>query len=247
MKALQGRIAIVTGASSGIGAATARALAAHGANIALVARREDRLVALAEEIRGLGAESLVAAADVARESSAFGVVDRVLAAFGLVDVLVNSAGIIRPGTIAAAEPAHWRDTLDINLLAPMYLSQAVLRSMLPRESGHIVNVSSNAARRPGSPGNNAYSASKYGMTGFSDALRLEVGPMGIRVTLVEPGATATDVHESIPDEAARRFMQEHLHRPTVLQAEDVAAAICFAVCQPPRVNVDNIWLTPTRS
>ncbi len=247
MQSLEGKVALVTGASSGIGAATASMLASMGARVALVARRLEKLHDLCEEIAAAGGEGRAFAADVGDEAQAFTVCEAVLAQFGQVDILVNNAGIIRPGGIAEGHCQDWRDTFDINLLAPMYMSKAVLGDMRARQCGHIVTVSSNAAKIPGSEGNNAYSASKYGITAFSAGLRKEVAAHGIRVTIVEPGTTSTEISESIADPALREAMSAHIGRETSMQAEDIAAAICYAVSQPARVNVDEIWLTPTRS
>ncbi len=243
---LEGKIAIVTGASAGIGAATARMLAAQGAQVALVARRRERLEALCEEIAAAGGEAAAFAADVGDEVQAEATVAAVIARFGRVDMLVNNAGIIRPGGIAGADAADWRDTFDINLLGPMYWSRAVLPDMLARGAGHILTVSSNAAKGPGAPTNNAYAASKHAITAFCGGLRREVGPQGVRVTIVEPGATHTEIAETIAAPGARDAMRQHLNHSSVMQAEDIAAAICYALGQHPRVNVDEIWLTPTK-
>ncbi len=243
---LAGKVALVTGASAGIGKATAEMLAAAGANVAVVARRLDRLEAVCATIGAAGGEAAAFAADVASESQAQSVVAAVLERYGRIDILVNNAGIIRPGGIVDGDGQGWRDTFDVNVLAPMYWSRAVLVDMLARESGHIVTVSSNAAKGPGAPTNNAYAASKHAMTAFCGGLRKEVAAQGIRVTVVEPGATETEIAETITDPQARDMMRAHLHNERVMQASDIAAAICYAVSQHPRVNVDELWLTPTR-
>ncbi len=243
---LNNKVALITGASSGIGLETARMMAGLGASVALVARRRERLQALQREIVESGGDASVFTADVASESEARAVTRQVVETYGRVDILVNSAGIIRPGTLLDADVRDLKDTIEINLLAPMYMSKAVLEHMLSRGEGHVVTVSSNAAKLLGSTANNAYCASKHGVTGFSNSLRKEVAAHGIRVTLVEPGTTETEIATSIPDPETRRLMDEHIRKETVMQAGDVAAAICYAVSQHPRVNVDEIWLTPTR-
>jgi NADP-dependent 3-hydroxy acid dehydrogenase YdfG len=241
-----GDVALVTGASAGIGKATALALAGAGARVALVARRAEQLQEVVDEIRRSGGESSYYVADVALEDQAAAAVARVEETFGAVDILVNNAGIIRPGSIASGNPRDWRDTFDINLLAPMYVSRGVLPGMQSRGKGHIVTVSSNAAKLPGSASNAAYSASKYALTALVNALRNEVASYGIRVTVVEPGATESDIASTIPDEATRAQMDAYVHREGVMKPEDVAAAILYAVTQPQRVNVNEIWLTPTQ-
>lgn len=243
---LQGKVALVTGASAGIGSATAIALAEAGARVALVARRKERLEELEKAIAASGGEALALAADVADELRASEVVGEVVERFGKVDILVNNAGIIRSGGIADGDPRDWRDTFEINVLAPMYWSKAVLEGMKSRGEGHIVTVSSNAAKGPGAPTNNSYAASKHAITAFCGGLRREVGPLGIRVTVVEPGATETEIAETLTDPQAREAMMAHLHNARVMQASDIAGAIRYAVSQHPRVNVDEIWLTPTQ-
>lgn len=240
-----GRVALITGASSGIGRATALMLAQNGMNIGLVARRADRLESLKSDIDRMNVMCEYHVADVGMEGGARGAAEWALETFGRVDVLVNNAGILRPGSIESQSYEEWQDTLAINLLAPMCLTQALLPTMKQQGDGHIVNISSNAAKVPLGANLAAYSASKHGITAFSAALRKEVSGHGIRVTIVEPGTTETEVSDSIPDEASRSFIESCIHRETVMLAEDVAAAILYAVSQPVRVNVDEIWLTPT--
>jgi NADP-dependent 3-hydroxy acid dehydrogenase YdfG len=241
---LRDKIAIVTGASSGIGAAAADMMARDGAVVVAVARRADRLAALVKRIAAAGGRALAIPADVTREAQANNVVEQTLKHYGRVDILVNSAGIIRLGSVADADPAHWREQIDINLLAPMYLSRAVLADMRQRGDGHIVNVSSTAGRSAGA-GQAGYHASKWGVTGYSESMRQECAPLGIRVTVVEPGPTATEVGDSIPDPKARAFIQAHVSKPGTMQADDVAGAILYALKQPPNVNVREIWISAT--
>lgn len=240
-----GKVVLISGASSGIGKATARQYAQAGASVALVARRIDLLQEIVEQIHAEGGSASAFGADVADEQQAVAAVTRAQQAFGCIDILVNNAGIIRPGPVATADSQGWRDTFDVNLLAPMYLSQAVLPAMQARGDGHIVMISSNAARIAPSAGNAAYAVSKSGLNVLSAALRKEVAAAGVRVTVIDPGTTATDIADSIPEEALRQQMDQHLHREGVMEADDIAAAILYATGQPKRVNVDEIWLTPT--
>lgn len=239
------RVALITGASSGIGKATAIKLSSEGLKLVLIARRSDKLEELAEQVQEMGGEALCISADVGIEAEARAAALSALDAFGVVDILINNAGILRPGAIEDQLPHEWRDTLDVNLLAPMYLTQALLPPMKKRGNGHIVNVSSTAAKVQLGPNLAAYSASKVGITAFSAALRKEVAPHGIRVTIVEPGTTDTDVAESIPDKDSREFMESCVRRNQAMQPEDIAEAIFYAIQQPARVNVDEIWVTPT--
>lgn len=244
-KKVKSKVALITGASSGIGKATALKFAQVGLQVALVARRTEKLEVLRSIIQDMGGEADYYTADVGSEDDARSVVQWALDMFGTVDVLVNNAGILRPGTIEAQNPQEWRDTFDVNLLAPMYLSQALLPTMKKRRTGHIVNISSNAAKVPLGANLSSYSASKYGITAFSAALRREVAAHGIRVTIVEPGTTETEVADSIPEEASRNFIDSCVRGVNVMLPEDVAEAILYAISQPARVNVDEIWLTPT--
>jgi NADP-dependent 3-hydroxy acid dehydrogenase YdfG len=210
----------------------------------LVAGGADRLAELAGQIQKAGGRAHAVAADVGREAEARRVVAETLEQHGRVDILVNSAGIVRPGSVEEADPAQWREQIDINLLAPMYLSQAVIGDMRKRGDGHIVNVSSTAGRRSGQR-HSGYTASKFGVNAFSEAMRQECAPAGIRVTIVEPGATATEVGDSIPDARDRAAIQGHISKGGNMHANDVAGAILYALRQPRNVNVREIWIAPT--
>jgi NADP-dependent 3-hydroxy acid dehydrogenase YdfG len=238
------KIALVTGASSGIGEATAELLAREGAVVAAVARRADRLGALVRRIETAGGRSAAFPADIAVDTEAAAVAQRVLARYGRIDILVNSAGIVRPGAVETSDPAHWREMIDINLLATMYLSRAVLPGMRERGDGHIVIVSSTAGRYVGTR-HSGYTASKHAVNAFAETMRQEVAGFGIRVTIIEPGATTTDVASSIPDAQDRATMVQHVTKEGTMRAEDVGGAIVFALRQPPYVNVREIWLAPT--
>ena len=241
---MKDKVAIVTGASSGIGEAAAELIAREGANVVAVARRADRLTGLVTRITAAGGRASALPADVTREAAAMQVVAQAIARYGRVDILVNSAGIVRPGSVEAADPADWREQIDINLLAPMYLSKAVIPGMRARGDGHILNVTSTAARTAG-PRFAGYNASKWGANAYSDAMRQELAPFGIRVTIVEPGATTTEVGNSIQDPKDRAFMQAHVTKEGTMHVNDVAGAIVYALKQPPNVNVREIWIAPT--
>lgn len=239
-------VALITGASSGLGRATALLLAEKGISVALVARRGDLLEQLQQEIQQAGGIAEYYVTDVADEANAAAASQWALSTFGYVDILVNNAGIIRPGTVVDQSPDEWRETFNINMLAPMYLSQNLLPVMRERGKGHIVNVSSNAAKMAGGMGQSAYGMSKHALNVLSSSLRKENQAFGIRVTVIEPGTTTSDIAASITDEARREVMTKHMTQETNMEPEDIAAAIYYTISQPERVNVSEIWITPTR-
>lgn len=241
---MKDKVALLTGASSGIGAATAELLAREGVVIAAVARRPDRLAALVTNIEAAGGRGAAFAADVGTQDGADTVALQVLAHYGRIDILVNSAGILRPGAAEASDPAQWREMFDINVLSAMYLSRAVLPGMRARRDGHIVIVSSTAARLV-SAGHVGYTASKHAVSAFAEGMRQEVAPLGIRVTIIEPGSTSTEVALSIPDPETRAYIAHHVSKAGSLRAEDVGGAIVYALKQPPNVNVRALWIAPT--
>lgn len=241
---IDGKVAIITGASAGIGEATAIALAAEGAKVALVARRGDRLEALAQKIAAAGGEALAIVADITDDAQIQKVVDKTKTTWGQIDILVNNAGIALIGEIASSDPADWRRMIDLNLVALMNLTHAVLPILQAQGSGHIVNISSVAGRtiRVGIGG---YNVTKWGVNAFSEALRQEVSLQNIRVTVIEPGMVNTEINDNITDSIAKQRSEERRKSITPLESEDVAAAIVYAVTQPPRVNVNEILIRPT--
>jgi NADP-dependent 3-hydroxy acid dehydrogenase YdfG len=244
-KPLQGRVALVTGASSGIGEATAFALAAAGAKTAIVARRAERLEALAKRIAEAGGEALALAADAALESEAKRMLGEVENRFGRLDILVNNAGVMLLSPVAEAEIADFRRMIEINLFGLMTLTRLALPIMKRGGAGHFVNISS-VAGRVANPGSGGYAATKFGVGAFSEALRREVYKDKIRVTVIEPGAVATELADHITNpgmKAAVAEMRKVMTEP--MQPEDIAAAVLYAVTQHPRVNVNEILIRPT--
>ena len=241
---LQGKVALVTGASSGIGEATALALARAGARVAIAARRLDRLDGVARRIADLRSESLVLEADVARPDDAESIVARTVDRWGRLDVLVNNAGLMLLSPIDRARVEDWKRMLDLNLLGLMVATRAALPHMRRQKDGHVVNISSTAGR-VANPDASVYAATKFGVGAFSEALRREVYKDNIRVTIVEPGAVATELREHVPDRDTRERIDAWARSMRQLQSEDVAAAILYAVSQPPHVNVNEILLRPT--
>ncbi len=240
---LTGKVALVTGASSGIGEATARALAQEGAAVALVARREERLSALAQEITQAGGRAEVVALDVSTEAGAREAVQRTMSALGRLDILVNNAGLMLLGPVLDADTEDWRRMLDLNVLSLMVLTHAALPGMKAQGSGHVVNISS-VSGRGASPTSAGYSASKWAVGGFSEGLRQEVRQFGVRVTVIEPGVVATELTNHITHTQTKETYESRIGTMTPLESEDIAAAVVYAVTQPQRVNVNEILIRP---
>jgi NADP-dependent 3-hydroxy acid dehydrogenase YdfG len=241
---LDGRVALVTGASSGIGEATAIALAGAGAAVAIGARRKDRLDALAATLRDDGARVLQLDLDVTDEQACRAAVDRTRAEFGGLDVLVNNAGVMLLGTILGADTEDWRRMLHTNVLGLMYMTHAAIEGMVEQGSGDVVNISSVAGRQA-RKGAGVYNASKWAVNAFSESLRQEVTGRGVRIGLVEPGAVATELSSHITQPAARQASQDMAASMRTLRAEDIARAVLYLVTQPPHVAVNEILVRPT--
>jgi NADP-dependent 3-hydroxy acid dehydrogenase YdfG len=241
-QALQDTVALVTGASSGIGEATARALAAEGATVAVVARRKARLDALAEQVGGLAIE-----ADVTDREQAAGAVERTAQELGRLDVVVNNAGVMLLGPIVDAPVEEWDRMVELNLQGLLYVAHAALPHLLsaaerePRRVADLVNVSSVAGRRVGA-GGGIYQMTKHGVGVFSEALRQEVTARHVRSSLVEPGATeselVTHVREEIRDQLPPSAGE-------ILRAEDIADAILYIVTRPRHVAINEVLVRPT--
>jgi NADP-dependent 3-hydroxy acid dehydrogenase YdfG len=241
---LAGRVALVTGASSGIGQAAALAIAEAGGAVAVSARRAERLEASAAQIRSMGREALVLPADVSDEAAATALVSETLARFGRLDILVNAAGAIQYGGVENADTGEWRRILELNLLACLYTCKAAIAPMKAQGAGDIVNITSLSARHAAAAFG-AYGASKFGLAAMSEGLRQEVGGYGIRVATIEPGATATEVAEGISEPNVRQFIRDYVRMEGCMQPEDVARAIIFLLTLPPRANVSRLRIRPT--
>jgi NADP-dependent 3-hydroxy acid dehydrogenase YdfG len=245
---LAGTVALVTGASSGIGEATALALAEEGAVVALVARRRDKLEALAEKIGGSG-KALVIEADVTDQAQAAAAVERTVNELGRLDTLVNNAGVMLLGPIVGAPIEEWQRMVHLNVLGLLYCTHAGLPHLLeaaegdPRSVADVVNVSS-VAGRVARLNSGVYNATKFGVGAFSESLRQEVATRHVRVTIIEPGATATELafhnRPEILEGMAQTFGGIEL-----MQAEDIANSIRYAVTQPRHVAVNEILIRPS--
>jgi NADP-dependent 3-hydroxy acid dehydrogenase YdfG len=244
---LEGTVALVTGASSGIGAATAATLAARGAAVALVARRRDRLEDLAAQIRGSGGTALVLECDVADQQQAASAVERTAAELGRLDTLVNNAGVMLLGPAARAPLAEWQQMVDLNVLGLLYCAHAAAPHLLraaadgPRQVADMVNISSVAGRFARN-GNGVYALTKFGVGAFSESLRQELGGQYVRVSLVEPGATATELASHNRPEVLESIRNQFGQR---LEAADIADAICYIVTRPRHIAVNEMLIRPT--
>jgi NADP-dependent 3-hydroxy acid dehydrogenase YdfG len=240
---LDGRRIAITGASSGIGEATAEKLAAEGARVALGARRKDRIDAVAERI-GDSAHALEV--DVTDEDAAIGFIDAAAEAMGGLDGLINNAGVMLLGPVGGADTGEWRRMIEVNLLGLLYCTHAALPKMQENGGGHIVNVSS-VAGRTANLGSAVYNMTKWGVTGFSEGLRQEALHSDIRVTCLEPGFVETELqshNENPMVQDAIKQMREQIG--DLMTAEDMANAILYALSQPERVSVNEILVRPTK-
>lgn len=246
MGSLDGKVAVITGASSGIGEATARAMAEQGAKLALVARRHERLTALAEEIERGGGEALAIEADISDHGKVEALVGQVKGQFGGLHILVNNAGLMLLGPVDGADVEDWRRMTDVNLLGLLYCTREAIPIIRDSGGGHIVNISSVAGRQA-NLGSAVYNMTKWGVTGFSEALRQEALHSNIRVTCVEPGTVDTELqgHNENPVvvEAIEKLREEI---GDVLTAEDVAKSILYAVTQPDHVAVNELMVRPAK-
>lgn len=242
---LQGQVALVTGASSGIGEATALALAAEGAKVALAARRVDRLEALVQRITDSGGEALALACDVADEAQVNQAVQAVQEKWGRLDILVNNAGVTVIGPILGADTQEWRRVFDINVLGLMYATHAALPLMKEQGGGHIVNMSS-VLGRISQAGTGVYAATKWAVGAFSEALRQEAIAYKVRVTIIEPGMVATEINDHVTDEGTKAMLDAYTSSMKPLEASDIAAAVVYAATQPAHVSINELLVRPSQ-
>jgi NADP-dependent 3-hydroxy acid dehydrogenase YdfG len=243
---LEGKVALITGASAGIGEATALALAAEGAAVGLGARRKDRIDALSERISGDGGTALAVECDVTDEAAANDLVRRTADELGGLDILVNNAGVMLLGPVPGADTDEWRRMIEVNLLGLLYCTHAALPVMGEAGSGHIVNVSS-VAGRTATMGSAVYNMTKWGVVGFSEALRQEVLNADVRVTIIEPGYVETELQSHNRNPVVVEELEKFRERVgEVLTAEDIADAILYAVTRPERMSVNEVLVRPTR-
>ena len=243
-------VALVTGASSGIGAATARQLADHGASVALVARRRDRLVELATDIETAGGSALVVEADITDRSQAEAAVQRTVERFGRLDTLVNNAGLMLLGPVLGANPEEWDRMIAINAQGLLYTTHAALPHLLkaanhgPRQVADIVNISSIAGRVAWN-GYGVYNMTKFGVNGFTEALRQEVTKRHVRVGVLEPGGVDTELGSHNNDHIRSQIIDPFLEQTEVLAAEDIADGVAYMVTRPRHASISELWIMPT--
>lgn len=234
-----GRVAVVTGASSGIGAATARALHAGGHRVALLARRSDRIQALADE---LGDGVVAIEADVADRDSLLAAAQRVQDELGGADILINNAGVMLLGPFGPEQSDDYRRMIETNLLGAITTTEVFLNQLRASDGGDLINLSS-VAGRTARAGNGVYAATKWGMNGWSESLRQELQP-GVRVIVVEPGAVATELTDHITHDATKESIED-FYASTAITAQDIADIIAFAVSRPRSVSLNEILVRPT--
>jgi len=241
---IKGKVVVITGASSGLGDATARHLSAQGATVVLGARRVDRIQSLADELNAKGGKALAVATDVTHHEQVKKLVDTAVQKFGRIDVMINNAGLMPHSPLERLKIDDWNRAIDVNIKGVLYGIAAALPHMKQQKAGHIINVSSVAGHKI-TPNGAVYCATKHAVRVLSEGLRQEVKPYNIRTTIISPGAVATELPDSItePDiaEGARKFYKE-----VAIPADSFARAVAFAMSQPDDVDVNEILFRPTR-
>ena len=241
---IQGKVVVITGASSGLGEATAKLLSAQGATVAVGARRADRLKALANEISDNGGKALAIATDVTNRDQVKALVEQAVERFGRVDVMINNAGLMPQAPLERLKVDEWDRMIDVNIKGVLYGIAAALPHMQRQKAGHFINVSSVAGHRIG-PGFAVYAATKHAVRALSEGLRQEVKPYNIRTTVISPGAVATELPAGISDtETAERVRT--FYSQVAVPADSFARVVAFAMSQPENVDINEILYRPTR-
>ncbi|MDO5638469.1 MAG: SDR family oxidoreductase [Neisseria sp.] len=242
---IQNKVVVITGASSGLGEATARHLAAFGAKLVLAARRADRLEKLVADIQAQGGEAIAVATDVAAHAEVENLAREAVARFGRIDVLVNNAGIMPMAPMAKCRVDEWDKMIDVNIKGVLYGIAAVLPGMQAQKSGHIINLSSVAGLKVSGGVGTVYSATKFAVKTISEGLRGEVAGDNIRVTTLYPGAVESELKHGSSDKDAAAAM-EAFYQAYEIPADSVARAVAYAIEQPEDVAVNEITIRPTR-
>jgi NADP-dependent 3-hydroxy acid dehydrogenase YdfG len=240
---IEGKVVVITGASSGLGQSTARLLAASGAKVVLGARRKDRIDALVKEITAKGGNAIGFATDVTKRRDFEALVKGALDKHGRVDVLVNNAGIASIAPMEALKVEEWDQMIDVNIKGLLYGVAAALPIMQKQKQGHIINIASVVGFKVFAPGGVVYSATKFAVRAVTEGLRLELKADNIRTTMISPGAIATELGESGSDEVAKENLREFYK--IAIPADSIAHAIAYAIEQPSAVEIDEVVIRPT--
>lgn len=246
MQKLNGKVALITGASSGIGAATAKKLAEAGAKVAIAARRTERLNALRADIERQGGQALVLTLDVTDKNSVAAAVNKLLQRYGQLDIVCNNAGIMPMSNFDEFKTDEWDSMIDVNIKGVLNVTAAVLPVMIEQHAGHIINTSSIAGRKVFGQGFAVYCATKYAVSALSEGLRMEVGKKhNIRVTSIQPGVTATELSLTTTSEEYKGLLEAFVAQLTPLDPDNIAETILFAATAPAHVNIAELFVLPT--
>lgn len=241
---IAGKVVVITGASSGLGEATARLLSAQGATVVLGARRADRIQALAAELTAQGGKALAVTTDVTDVAQVRRLVDTAVQTYGRIDVMLNNAGLMPHSPLERLKTDDWDRMIDVNIKGVLYGVAAALRHMKEQKSGHIINVSSVAGHKV-NPSSAVYAATKYAVRALSEGLRQEVKPYNIRTTIVSPGAIATELPDSITEADVSAGIHQ-FYAEYAIPADSFARVVAFAISQPDEVDINEILFRPTR-
>jgi NADP-dependent 3-hydroxy acid dehydrogenase YdfG len=238
------KVVVITGASSGLGEATARLLSAEGARVALGARREQRLRSLASEVTAKGGIATAMMTDVTKRDQVQKLVDAAVETYGRIDVIINNAGLMPQSLLEQLKVDEWEQMIDVNIKGVLYGIAAALPYMQKQKAGHIINVSSVAGHKVG-PGSSVYAATKHAVRALSEGLRQEVKPYNIRTTVISPGAVATELPNTITDAAVGARIK-NFYAEMAIPADSFARCVVFAMSQPEEVDINEILFRPTR-
>jgi len=241
---IEGKVVVITGASSGLGESTARHLAKLGATVVLGARRRDRLDAIVKDIQAAGAEALAVTVDVTKRAEVEGLVKKAVDTYGRIDVMVNNAGIMAIAPLAALKVEEWERMVEINIKGVLYGVAAALPHMQKQKSGHFINTASVFGIKVFAPGGTVYCATKEAIRTLTEGLRMEAHADKIRCTIISPGAVNSELKQDTSDPASLEAVKE-LYKAWAIPAESVARAVAYAIEQPPDVDINEIVIRPT--
>jgi NADP-dependent 3-hydroxy acid dehydrogenase YdfG len=241
---IEGKVVVITGASSGLGEATARLLSNEGAIVVLGARRADRLRSLADELISQGGKAVAMTTDVTQRDQVQKLVDAAVQAYGRIDVIINNAGLMPQSLLEQLKVDEWDRMIDVNIKGVLYGIAAALSYMRKQKAGHIINVSSVAGHKVG-PGSSVYAATKHAVRALSEGLRQEVKPYNIRTTVISPGAVATELPNTITDAAVGERIKQ-FYANVAIPADSFARVVAFAMSQPEDVDINEILFRPTQ-